>query len=73
MTDPGHLLSVHDVAARLGVTRQRVHALIRGGQLRAVRLGRYHYIEAGEVERYLALPEGKPYARRTTSHNSIDK
>lgn len=67
------LLSVSQVAQRLGVSRQRVDRLITKGQLRAVHLGRHRYIETAEVERYLALPEGRPYAQRSTARSdSID-
>lgn len=72
--DTNKLLSITEAAQRLGITRQRVHALIANTQLKAVRLGHYHYIEESEIERYLALPKGKPYAPRSTSDpNSIDK
>jgi excisionase family DNA binding protein len=68
------LLSVAQVAQRLGVSRQRVHRLITEGQLRAIQLGRYRYIEAAEVDRYLTLPKGRPYAQRSTARSdSIDK
>ena len=68
------LLSVSEVAARLGITRQRVHALITNSQLTATRLGRYYYVEETELERYVALPQGKPHAPRSTiAPNSIDK
>ena len=66
-------ISVKEVAKRLGVTRQRVHALIANGQLRATRLGHYHFIEEAELIRYMGLPPGKPYApRRPSDGNSID-
>ncbi len=61
------LFSVQDVANRLGVSRQRVHTLIARAQLSAIRLGRYYYIEEAELERYMALPHGKPYAPRSTA------
>ena len=68
-----NLLSIAEAAKRLGVTRQRVHRLIARDQLRAIRLGRYHYIEETEVERYISLPKGKPYAPRSTiTKNSVD-
>jgi len=68
------LLSVSQAARRIGVTRQRVHALIAHGQLRATRLGHYYFLEEEEVERYLSLPHGKPYAPRSSARgNSIDK
>ncbi|MBK9711751.1 MAG: helix-turn-helix domain-containing protein [Kouleothrix sp.] len=66
------LIPVSEAAKRIGITRQRLHTLIVNQQIRAVRLGRYHYIEETELERYLSLPEGRPYAPRTTGENSID-
>jgi excisionase family DNA binding protein len=67
------LIPLSEAAKSLGITRQRLHQLIANGQITAVRLGRYHYLEKVEVERYSQLPEGRPYAPRTTNDNSIDK
>ncbi|MBP5975639.1 helix-turn-helix domain-containing protein [Brasilonema sp. CT11] len=68
------LLSVAQTAKLLGVTRQRVHDLIKNGQIVASKLGRYYYLEANEIEKYKNQPTGKPYQpRSTTSHtDSID-
>jgi excisionase family DNA binding protein len=67
------LLSVSQTANLLDVTRQRVHDLIKNGQIVARKLGRYYYIETTELERYRNQPTGKPYQPRTTSQdNSID-
>lgn len=70
--DGSTLISVSEAAKRIGISRQRLHKLIANQQIRAIRLGRYHYIEETELERYLQLPEGKPYAPRTTNENSVD-
>lgn len=70
--DGSALIPVSEAAKRIGISRQRLHKLITNQQIRAVRLGRYHYIEETELERYLQLPEGKPYAPRMTNENSID-
>lgn len=69
------LLSVTQVAIELGVTRQRVHDLIKNGQIVARKLGRFYYIEEAEMQRYKEKPIGKPYQPRTTSSlpNSIDQ
>lgn len=78
MTDSGlnnspELLSVAQTAKLLDVTRQRVHDLIKNGQIVARKLGRYYYVEAAELERYKNQPTGKPYQPRTTSQeDSID-
>lgn len=72
--DNSELLSVAQTAKLLDVTRQRVHSLIKNGQIVARKLGHYYYIEASELERYKKQPTGKPYQpRRTESQeNSID-
>lgn len=68
------LLSITEVAKRIGISRQRIHMLILNGQIKAIRLGRYYYIEASELERYIQLPQGRPHAPRSTlDQNSIDK
>ena len=61
------LVSVAQTAKLLGITRQRVHDLIKNGQIIACKLGRYYYIEIAEVERYKNQPTGKPYQPRSTS------
>jgi excisionase family DNA binding protein len=68
------LLSVAQTAKLLDVTRQRVHDLIKNGQIIARKLGRYYYIEAVELERYKNQPTGKPYQPRSTNSQeySID-
>lgn len=73
--DSTDFLSVTQAAQVLGVTRQRVHDLIKNGQIVARKLGRFYYIEATEIERYKDRPTGKPYQPRTTSFhaNSIDE
>ncbi|MCY7321705.1 MAG: helix-turn-helix domain-containing protein [Phormidesmis sp. CAN_BIN36] len=79
MTDSGssdspELLSVAQTAKLLDVTRQRVHDLIKNGQVVARKLGRYYYIEASELEKYKNQPTGKPYQPRSTTptEDSID-
>ncbi|GAB4127379.1 MAG: hypothetical protein Fur005_42090 [Roseiflexaceae bacterium] len=66
-----NLLSITEAAKRIGVTRQRLHKLIDNAQIKAIRLGRYLYIEASEVERYLQLPEGRPYSPRSTQDEKL--
>ena len=79
MTESGsngspELLSVAQTAKLLDITRQRVHDLIKNGQIVACKFGRYYYIEAAELERYKNQPTGKPYQPRSTTSpkNSID-
>jgi excisionase family DNA binding protein len=61
------LFSVAQTATLLDVTHQRVHDLIKNGQIVALKFGRYYYIQADEVERYINQPVGKPYQPRSTS------
>ncbi|WGV27409.1 helix-turn-helix domain-containing protein [Halotia branconii] len=61
------LLSVAQTAKLLGVTRQRVHDLIKNEQIIACKLGRYYYVENAEIERYKNQPTGKPYQPRSTT------
>ena len=72
--DSPELLSVAQTAKLLDVTRQRVHDLIKNGQIVARKLGRYYYIEAAELNRYKNQPTGKPYQARSTNseQKSID-
>ncbi|MBE9019544.1 helix-turn-helix domain-containing protein [Chroococcidiopsidales cyanobacterium LEGE 13417] len=74
-SDSPELLSVAQTAKLLDVTRQRVHDLIKNGQIVARKLGRYYYIEAAEIDRYKNCPTGKPYQPRSTTSqlNSIDE
>ena len=74
-SDSPDLLSVAQSAEILNVTRQRVHNLIKNGQIIACKLGRYYYIQTIEVERYRNQPTGKPYQPKSTTPkaNSIDK
>ena len=74
LNDSPELLSVAQTAKLLDVTRQRVHDLIKNGQIVACKLGRYYYIEAAELKRYMNQPTGKPYQPRSTTsqQNSID-
>jgi len=69
-SDGLNLLSVTQVAQLLGVTRQRVHDLIKNNQIIAYQLGRYYYVETTELERYRNQPIGKPYQPRSTKPNS---
>ncbi|MEH2423527.1 MAG: helix-turn-helix domain-containing protein [Nostoc sp.] len=65
------LVSVAQTAKLLGITRQRVHDLIKNGQIIACKLGRYYYMEIAEVERYKNQPTGKPYQPRSTTSEQI--
>lgn len=74
MMDDLNLVSLANAAQRIGITRQRLHKLVANGQIRAIRLGHYLYIEKSELERFMAQPRGKPHAPRSTLDKiSIDK
>lgn len=45
------LYSIPDAAARLGISRQRLHVLIQTGKARATRIGREFALTATEVAR----------------------
>ena len=47
-------------ARRLGVTRWRVNALIRDGQLKATRLGQIFVIEEGDLKAGKDRKPGRP-------------
>ena len=42
-------LSINEVARRLGISRQAVHYKIKTGKIKAVRLGRYFYVDPREL------------------------
>ena len=56
------ILSVPEVAALLGVRRERVQALIRRGQIRAQRIGNHWNVPREEVDRWqrVVAPRGRP-------------
>ena len=56
---PADLLSVRDAADNLGISRQRVHALIRCAGLDAVRRGRWWVVTRYSCAVY-ALERGRP-------------
>ena len=52
-TPPPVLFKVPEVAARLNVAENTVHALISTGQLRSVKIGRARRISASALAEYL--------------------
>jgi excisionase family DNA binding protein len=59
------LLTVPQAAKRLGLSRQRVHALVKSGAIRADMVGRDGLISQAELAAFLALPRkrGRPKGR----------
>ena len=51
---PDRLLTVQEVAAIMRVSNMTVYRLIRGGELRAARVGRGYRIRERDVEAYLS-------------------
>ena len=58
------LLTVDDVAERLGVTKDWVWAQARAGRIPHVKLGRYRRYERTAIEAWLAERRGGPSGRR---------
>ena len=58
------LLTTHDAADRLGVTDRRVRALIEGGRLPALRVGRDWLIRAEDLRRVARRKPGRPRKKR---------
>lgn len=54
------LMSTADAARKLGVTANRVRALIRGKRLKAVRVGRDWLIDAKDLEAVKKRKPGRP-------------
>jgi excisionase family DNA binding protein len=55
-----NLLTTKEVAARLGVTIQRVQALIQGGRLPAEKLGRDYVIKEQDLKLVADRKPGRP-------------
>lgn len=70
MTPPEHahdadcLLSLQDVADRLGISRAAVNSMVHDGRLDAVRLGPRWYVCGSEFERFRATYTRPPSAGR---------
>jgi excisionase family DNA binding protein len=58
-----HLLSFAQAAQRLGVSRQRVHALVKEGRIPTVQVGPYRLIEPTALTAFERLPAGYPKGR----------
>jgi excisionase family DNA binding protein len=53
------LLAIPEVAAQLGCGRTLVYALLRSGELRAIKLGRLTRISSHELDRFIATMGAK--------------
>jgi excisionase family DNA binding protein len=58
------LLTVNEVAGRLGVSRRRVRQLIEAGRLRAERVGAVYVIRESALGRVRYRPVGRPRKSR---------
>lgn len=56
----GELVSVREVARRLGVHPETIRRLIHDGRLEAVRIGRVLRVDSSELESFLARQRVKP-------------
>jgi excisionase family DNA binding protein len=54
-------LTTAEVADRLGVSRARIHALIRAGRLPTVRVGPLHLIDPADLELVKVRRPGRPW------------
>ena len=64
------LLTTKEVAERLGVTVQRVHALLRTGRLPAEKMGRDYFIREDDLKLVQNRRPGRP---RTPTKASVNK
>ena len=62
-----NLLTTKEVAARLGVTIQRVQALIQDGRLPASKLGRDYVIKEQDLKLVADRKPGRPRKQGTRS------
>lgn len=60
---PEELLTVEDVAAKLGVSTTKVYRMIRSGQLEAVNLGRLYRITPEAYQRMIDRLSGNVCGR----------
>ncbi len=60
MSTPPDLLTFAQAAQRLGISRQRVWALVHKGRLPVVTLGKLNFLEAQAVSSYQRGKPGRP-------------
>jgi excisionase family DNA binding protein len=53
-------MSTDEAAAKLGISRRQVQALILDGQLPAQRVGRSYVVRAEDLEQFERRPVGRP-------------
>lgn len=58
------LLTVSEAALRLGVTGQRVRAMIKAGRLKAVNKGRFYLIRPQDLRQVIHRKPGRPKVKR---------
>jgi excisionase family DNA binding protein len=66
------LLSTAEVAARLGVTRQRVLELITGERLPAMKVGRAYVVRGGDLSSLSLGKAGRPPKAKTGTSSGQD-
>jgi len=66
------LLSVEQVATQLGLHVRTVRNYVRGGRLRAVRIGKQYRIARGDLEALTGHPAAAPGAGRETPRRHVE-
>ena len=56
MTEPSEMLSVFDIAKRLGLHVKTVRNYVREGRLKAVRIGKQYRISRADLEEFAGIP-----------------
>ncbi len=65
MVREGEYVSVGEAAKLLGISRQRVHQLIRKGRIRAIRVGNQYIIPVRDVERRKKVMSSGRFSRKS--------
>jgi excisionase family DNA binding protein len=68
---PQDLLSVEEVAALLGLHVRTVRGYVRGGRLRAVRIGKQYRIARADLEALTGQPVAAPERVRRSRHAEV--
>jgi excisionase family DNA binding protein len=67
------LLTTKEAAERLGVTVQRIHALIKSGRLPAQKLGRDYFIQEADLRLVEGRKPGRPSKQEIKQKKSSSK
>src|SRR5215471_3527840 len=67
----GNLLSIEDVADRLGLHVRTVRTYVREGRLKAVRIGKQYRITHEDLEAFVGAPVGGEPEVRRDRHSEV--